>query len=121
MEFQCIENHALVSWACTDMLDFVFRFKNLGIQYCARGHILKSLENREKIQVDPFGTGFLNSVSIDLSVVRLAFQCFLPDKSGKYTWIVPPVVSQPIYDDTKCQSKTFMQFLFSLLVFGFAD
>ena len=35
---------------------------------------------------------------MDLNVVRLCFQVFLPDEHGKITRVVPPVVSQPIHD-----------------------
>ena len=38
---------------------------------------------------------------MDLNVVRLCFQVFLPDEHGKITRIVPPVVSQPIHDKSK--------------------
>ncbi|WAR19259.1 DORS-like protein [Mya arenaria] len=36
--------------------------------------------------------------NIDLNVVRLCFQVFLPDEQGKITRIVQPVVSQAIHD-----------------------
>jgi len=39
--------------------------------------------------------------NIDLNVVRLCFQVFLPDDSGKISRIVPPVVSLPIHDKSK--------------------
>ena len=39
--------------------------------------------------------------NIDLNVVRLCFQVFLPDENGKITRIVPPVVSHPIHDKSK--------------------
>ena len=63
---------------------------------------MESLKNRKKNCVDPFLVGYYNNISsIDLNVVRLAFQCILKDKSGKRTRIVPPIVSQPIYDESK--------------------
>jgi len=39
--------------------------------------------------------------NIDLNVVRLCFQVFLPDAEGKITRIVTPVVSQAIHDKSK--------------------
>ena len=42
---------------------------------------------------------------MDLNVVRLCFQVFLPDEHGKITRVVPPVVSQPIHDKSKCTVK----------------
>lgn len=38
----------------------------------------------------------------DLNVVRLCFQVFLPDEHGNLTTALPPVVSNPIYDNRKC-------------------
>uniref|UniRef100_A0A2K5Q555 REL proto-oncogene, NF-kB subunit n=1 Tax=Cebus imitator TaxID=2715852 RepID=A0A2K5Q555_CEBIM len=35
----------------------------------------------------------------DLNVVRLCFQVFLPDEHGNLTTALPPVVSNPIYDN----------------------
>lgn len=37
----------------------------------------------------------------DLNVVRLCFQVFLPDEHGNLTTALPPVVSNPIYDNRK--------------------
>lgn len=42
-----------------------------------------------------------NNSEFDLKVVRLCFQVFLPDERGKITVIVPPVVSQSIWDESK--------------------
>lgn len=41
------------------------------------------------------------SSNIDLNVVRLCFQVFLPDASGQVTRVVPPVSSHPIHDKSK--------------------
>lgn len=38
----------------------------------------------------------------DLNVVRLCFQVFLPDEHGNLTTALPPIVSNPIYDNRKC-------------------
>lgn len=47
----------------------------------------------------------------DLNVVRLCFQVFLPDEHGNLTTALPPVVSNPIYDNRKC-----FNFLMSVLL-----
>lgn len=50
-----------------------------------------------------FTAGFKHKgQNIDLNVVRLCFQVFLPDDQGKITRIVQPVVSQAIHDKSKC-------------------
>lgn len=38
----------------------------------------------------------------DLNVVRLCFQVFLLDEHGNLTTALPPIVSNPIYDNRKC-------------------
>lgn len=77
-------------------------FSNLGIQCVKKKDIDEALRIREGIRVDPFHTGFSHRsqpTSIDLNAVRLCFQVFLegPEK-GKFTYSLPPVVSDPIYD-----------------------
>ncbi|XP_061167101.1 putative transcription factor p65 homolog [Saccostrea echinata] len=79
----------------------VISFPHLGIQCAKKKDVENNLKQRKEINVDPFQSGFrhLNKVnSIDLNVVRLCFQVFLPDESGKITRIVPPVVSHCIHD-----------------------
>lgn len=74
-------------------------FPHLGIQCAKKKDVEGNLKMRQEINVDPYQTGFKHkSQSIDLNVVRLCFQVFLPDETGKITRIVPPVVSQAIYD-----------------------
>lgn len=74
-------------------------FPSLGIQCATKKEVQDALKLREKIRVDPWGTGYYKNInSVELSTVRLAFQAFLPDENGKYTRIVPPAVSQCIYD-----------------------
>jgi hypothetical protein len=77
-------------------------FQNLGVQCVRRKDIQKSLTVRKEIRVDPFRQAFKhieNPQSIDLNAVRLCFQVFLEGKTqGKYTEILDPVVSQPVYD-----------------------
>lgn len=51
---------------------------------------------------DLLSAGFDHAQSnIDLNVVRLCFQVFLPNEQGKVTRVVPPVVSQAIHDKSK--------------------
>jgi len=77
----------------------VATFANLGIQCAKKREVQKNLEERKAIRVDPFSTGFkFDHNNIDLSVVRLCFQAFIPDSNGKFTRIIKPVVSNAIYD-----------------------
>lgn len=57
----------------------------------------------------------------DLNVVRLCFQAFLPDEHGNYTLALPPLISNPIYDNSKCQlgQMWFGVFFSPLLFFSF--
>ncbi|XP_019892113.1 dorsal-related immunity factor Dif [Musca domestica] len=75
-------------------------FSNLGIQCVKKKEIKSSLEERERINVDPFKTKFAHMdqpSSIDLNIVRLCFQAFIPVGSQKY-YKLKPVVTEPIYD-----------------------
>ncbi|KAL3875213.1 hypothetical protein ACJMK2_038138 [Sinanodonta woodiana] len=74
-------------------------FPHLGIQCAKKKDVEDNLKQRQEINVDPYQTGFKHkSTNLDLNVVRLCFQVFLPDETGKITRIVPPVVSQCIHD-----------------------
>ncbi|KAK3581422.1 hypothetical protein CHS0354_016284 [Potamilus streckersoni] len=74
-------------------------FPHLGIQCAKKKDVEDNLKLRQEINVDPYQTGFKHkSTNLDLNVVRLCFQVFLPDDTGKITRIVPPVVSQCIHD-----------------------
>merc|ERR1719150_2621589 len=78
-------------------------FPHLGIQCVRRRDIADALKQRQEIRVDPFRQGFghVDSPnSIDLNAVKLCFQVFLenPKTPGKYTVILDPVVSKPIFD-----------------------
>nr|CAI5846238.1 unnamed protein product [Callosobruchus analis] len=76
-------------------------FPNLGIQCVKKKDIAQALEQRQRLQVDPFKTGYSHRdqpTSIDLNSVRLCFQVFLPDENNKYNTALKPVVSEPIYD-----------------------
>lgn len=39
--------------------------------------------------------------NMNLSVVRLCFQAFLPDENGRFTLPLEPVFSQKVYDSSK--------------------
>ena len=100
--------------------DMELEFQHLGIQCVRKKDIEESLKQRKEIRVDPFRQGFKhleNPQSIDLNAVKLCFQvkkasvkiqiiwliyvkAFLenPSTPGKYTVILPPVVSQQIFD-----------------------
>ena len=78
-------------------------FQHLGIQCKRKRDVQAALEERKSIRVDPFNQGFQHAVSpsaIDLNAVRLCFQAFLEDPScpGKFTTMLPPVCSKPIFD-----------------------
>ncbi|XP_011307641.1 transcription factor p65 isoform X2 [Fopius arisanus] len=77
-------------------------FANLGIQCVKKRDIEEALNVREKIQVDPFRTGYDHKrqpTSIDLNAVRLCFQVFLEGPTpGKFKMPLKPIVSDPIYD-----------------------
>nr|ADI72431.1 Rel/NF-kB [Haliotis discus discus] len=82
-------------------------FPHLGIQCAKKKDVENSLKLRKEINVDPFQTGFNHGIGqIDLNVVRLCFQVFLPDASGKITRVVPPVVSQAIHDKKSVNELT---------------
>merc|ERR1711988_843550 len=78
-------------------------FPHLGIQCVRRRDIADALKQRQEIRVDPFRQGFghvESPNSIDLNAVKLCFQVFLenPKTPGKYTVILDPVISKPIFD-----------------------
>ncbi|XP_065355357.1 embryonic polarity protein dorsal [Calliphora vicina] len=76
-------------------------FSNLGIQCVKKKDIKAALEERERKRIDPFKTGFAHKdqpSSIDLNVVRLCFQAFIPIPGVRKPYPIPPVVSDPIHD-----------------------
>ena len=78
-------------------------FQHLGIQCKRKRDVQAALEERKSIRVDPFNQGFQHAnspSSIDLNAVRLCFQAFLEDPHcpGKFTTMLPPVCSKPIFD-----------------------
>merc|ERR1712012_321364 len=83
--------------------DMTVEFPHLGIQCVRKKDIAEALKLRQEIRVDPFRQGFdhvNNPNSIDLNAVKLCFHVFLenPATPGKYTVILPPICSKPIYD-----------------------
>ncbi|XP_041985045.1 embryonic polarity protein dorsal-like isoform X3 [Aricia agestis] len=86
-------------------------FSNLGIQCVKRKDIGEALNNRERLKVDPFKTGYAHRnqlQSIDLNAVRLCFQVFIPDeRTGRIRRSLQPVVSDVIYDK-KAMSDLFI-------------
>jgi len=83
--------------------DMILEFPHLGVQCVRRKDVEQSLKQRKQIRVDPFRQGFKHmdsAASIDLNAVRLCFQAFLesPTTPGKYTVMLPPVCSNPVYD-----------------------
>jgi len=83
--------------------DMTVEFPHLGIQCVRKKDIAEALKQRQEIRVDPYRQGFGhadNAGSIDLNAVKLCFQVFLenPNTPGKYTVILPPVCSRPIFD-----------------------
>lgn len=83
--------------------DMTVEFQHLGIQCKRKRDIQKALEERKSIRVDPYRQGFEHSNSpgnIDLNAVKLCFQAFLEDPAtpGKFTRVVAPVCSKPIFD-----------------------
>ncbi|CAL1262646.1 unnamed protein product [Larinioides sclopetarius] len=109
--------HNLVGKTCTNGVcyksintpDMVCNFANLGIQCVKKKDIKESLSHREAIQVDPFGTGFshhLEPNKINLNALRLCFQVFLPDEHGKLCIPLPPVISNPIFDNKTISDLT---------------
>jgi len=78
-------------------------FPHLGIQCVRKKDVEASLRERRGIRVDPYRQGFRhmeNTGTIDLNAVKLCFQAFLetPGQPGKYTTVLEPVCSVPVFD-----------------------
>ncbi|KAG8201816.1 hypothetical protein JTE90_027297 [Oedothorax gibbosus] len=102
--------HNLIGKTCTNGVcyksmntpDMICSFSNLGIQCVKKKDIKDSLLHRQSFKVDPFGTGFSHYTEpnkINLNALRLCFQVFLPDESGKLCIPLSPVVSNAINDN----------------------
>lgn len=89
--------------ATTDMLG---TFSNLGIQCVRRREVRKAVEERLSRNVNPFQVvGDMNVADVDLNVVRLCFEAFLPDQQQNYSIRLEPVVSNCIYDKKATSSS----------------
>ncbi|NXY45081.1 REL protein, partial [Ceuthmochares aereus] len=80
----------------------VLSFQNLGIQCVKKKDLKESISLRISKKINPFNVPeeqLHNIDEYDLNVVRLCFQAFLPDKHGNYTVALPPLISNPIYDN----------------------
>ena len=75
---------------------------NLNVRFCAKKNIDQSLQEREKMRIDPFKTGFEHRMTprlIDLNCIRLCFQVFLDRTDPARKPIpLPPIVSDPVYN-----------------------
>ncbi|NXD13814.1 REL protein, partial [Nothocercus nigrocapillus] len=80
----------------------VLSFQNLGIQCVKKKELKESISLRISKKINPFNVPeeqLHNIDEYDLNVVRLCFQAFLPDEHGNYTLALPPLISNPIYDN----------------------
>ncbi|NXN81229.1 REL protein, partial [Bombycilla garrulus] len=80
----------------------VLSFQNLGIQCVKKKDLKESISLRILKKINPFNVPeeqLQNIDEYDLNVVRLCFQAFLPDEHGNYTIALPPLISNPIYDN----------------------
>ncbi|KAM9271609.1 proto-oncogene c-Rel [Morus bassanus] len=80
----------------------VLSFQNLGIQCVKKKDLKESISSRILKKINPFNVPeeqLHNIDEYDLNVVRLCFQAFLPDEHGNYTIALPPLISNPIYDN----------------------
>ncbi|XP_067845155.1 proto-oncogene c-Rel isoform X2 [Heptranchias perlo] len=102
--------HDLVGKDCRDgyyEADFgpdrrILCFQNLGIQCVKRREVKEAILLRIQRCLNPFAVPqeqLLQIEDYDLNVVRLCFQVFLPDEHGSFSRALPPVVSNPIYDN----------------------
>ncbi|GAB1295866.1 Proto-oncogene c-Rel [Apodemus speciosus] len=77
-------------------------FQNLGIRCVKKKEVKEAIILRISAGINPFNVPeqqLLDIEDCDLNVVRLCFQVFLPDELGNFTTALPPIVSNPIYDN----------------------
>ncbi|XP_051507145.1 proto-oncogene c-Rel-like isoform X2 [Myxocyprinus asiaticus] len=80
----------------------VIAFQNLGIQCVRRREVRDAILQRVARGINPFNVPreqLLQTEEYDLNVVRLCFQVYLQDETGLYNITLPPIVSNPIYDN----------------------
>uniref|UniRef100_V9KLL7 Transcription factor RelB-like protein n=1 Tax=Callorhinchus milii TaxID=7868 RepID=V9KLL7_CALMI len=72
-------------------------FSNLGIQCVKKKEVLKAIELRQKLGIDPYNVGDVARCidDIDMNVVRLCFQAHIVKP---HPINLEPVLSDPIYD-----------------------
>ena len=66
------------------------------IDYCSVVWIVPD-EEEEKAKKE----AEMQARTMPLSVVRLRFQAYLQDAKGVYSHVLPPVISNPIYDSSE--------------------
>lgn len=94
-------------------------FQSLGIQHATRREVVPVLQKRilenQRICNAVLGPDAIQQITpedaaarakamakdMDLSKVRLCFQAYLKDSSGRFTHALPPVFSNVIYDSRK--------------------
>nr|P15307.2 RecName: Full=Proto-oncogene c-Rel [Mus musculus]CAA42817.1 c-rel [Mus musculus] len=77
-------------------------FQNLGIRCVKKKEVKGAIILRISAGINPFNVGeqqLLDIEDCDLNVVRCVFMFFLPDEDGNFTTALPPIVSNPIYDN----------------------
>ncbi|XP_054431389.1 proto-oncogene c-Rel isoform X2 [Pteronotus mesoamericanus] len=77
-------------------------FQNLGIRCVKKKEVKEAIISRISAGINPFNVPepqLLDTEDCDLNVVRLCFQVFLYDEHGNLTTTLPPIVSNPIYDN----------------------
>ncbi|XP_075974850.1 embryonic polarity protein dorsal-like [Anticarsia gemmatalis] len=77
------------------------RFEKLGIVCTKKEDRANVLRRRQEVNIDPEEAGFdhiEDLSSISMHVVRLCFQVFLPDETGRCCRPLKPVISEKIYD-----------------------
>ncbi|KAG9275415.1 proto-oncogene c-Rel [Astyanax mexicanus] len=80
----------------------VIAFQNLGIQCVRRREVKDAIMQRVNRGINPYNVPrdqLLLTEEYDLNVVRLCFQVFLQDETGRYSIGLTPVISNPIYDN----------------------
>ncbi|XP_030052048.1 proto-oncogene c-Rel [Microcaecilia unicolor] len=80
----------------------IVSFQNLGIQCVKKKEVKNAIHFRMSRKINPYRVPEEQLSTLedyDLNVVRLCFQVFLPDEHGNFTLALPPVVSNPIYDN----------------------
>ncbi|XP_044002102.1 proto-oncogene c-Rel-like isoform X2 [Aphidius gifuensis] len=95
----CIEERGVCHVKISPNNNMEVSFSNLGIQCVKKKEIGTSFKTRKEIRVDPFKAGFSHkNQPIELNVVRLCFEVYLPNEKDEFKIRLEPIVSDPIYD-----------------------